>query len=130
MEDDRFRQKGSKYEHEEPIAFFLYQPNANIDEGWETIHLELSSIYYVPETLFVIGSNFAKSKGLNTFSSIDFFKTQSFNKQDCLQLIPELKHLRKADPSRDFQEFINVLVDLASQCVNSIENLELYATGP
>ena len=130
MEDDRFRQTGSKYEHEEPIAFFLYKPNANINEDWNKIHPELSNIFYVPESLFMIGSNFAKSKALEIFSSIDFFQTQSFNKQDCLQLISELNHLREADSSQDFQEFINILVDLATQCTESKDELELYATGP
>jgi len=129
-EDDRFRETGSKYEHEEPIAFFLFKPGIDIDKNWNQVHSQVEYILYVPETLFKIAHNFAQDNNLHIFGGFDFYKTQSFNPEDCSRLVVDLSTIHKASDNEDFKEFIAQLSKLAEGCINNRGNLHLYASGP
>ena len=119
--DDRFRGRGSRYEHEEPVTFAAIKPEALID--WSDGRSPESTLW-IPESLF--GALAAWTR----LGRIDVYKQTRLNHLECEALCRELLAVESAVTDPDIRLVAKLVREKAYAVAESSEDSALLVEGP
>jgi len=120
-DDDRFREPGSRYEHEEPVAVAVIDEDAPVD--WSDSAHSPSGTLWLPETLFHQLAMATRLGGL------DLNGQTRLTRQDCRTLAQELLTLEATTQDADVH-VAATLVRKRAEAVVSVERRALLVEGP
>jgi len=120
-DDDCFRGPGSRYEHEEPVAFAVIEATAIID--WSDPAHTPASTLWLPETLF---HKLAKTTRLD---ELDLNRQECLASGACQQLSQELKALEAATQDPDVRKAAGLVRTRAELVVVSARKQLLLVEG-
>ena len=122
MDEDSFRDPGSRYEHEEPVAFAVIEATAVVD--WSDAAHSPTGTLWLPESLF---RQLAETTRLG---ELDLNKQACLASAECRQLSQELAALEAATQDPDVRKAAELVRVRAESVVASVRKQLLLVEGP
>jgi hypothetical protein len=121
-DDDCFREPGSRYEREEPVAVAVVDATAVVD--WSDAAHSPAGTLWLPETLF---QQIAVATRLR---EVDLDKQRRLTSRECQQLAAELAELEKATRDPDVRKATALVRARVELVASSPGNQSLLVEGP
>ena len=122
VDDDRFRDPGTQYEHEEPVAFAAIKREASID--WSDRAHSPDDTLWIPESLF------QELAARTRLGEISVHEQARLDRRECQALCEELTTLEAGATDADVRLAATLVLERARTVAQLPDGYVLLIEGP